>query len=64
MTGHPGEQQVVGLDHVSETTIKPGCHYGFIEVNNRMHLQIVIRNSQIGERVGFMADHWRNMNTK
>ena len=29
MIGQPDEQQIVGIDHVNETTITQGWHYGF-----------------------------------
>ena len=32
MISQPSAQQIVGLDHVNETTIPQGWHYGFINV--------------------------------
>ena len=30
MIGQPSAQQIIGIDHVNETTIPQGWHYGFI----------------------------------
>ena len=32
MIGQPSAQQIVGIDHVNETTISQGWHYGLIHV--------------------------------